>query len=186
VKREGAIAVKGDGAAVVKGEGLAAAVKLKGDGGLSVEDAAAEAAARDAPKTFFPVVKFCNGVSHICVPLRFECHVFRVGTAYRQQLPLRLLGQMVKREYCRVCAKVVVFKTLDKVFAFEVAGGPRRVEQVLPAVNGHTVPRVRRLARTEGLPELIAKPLAVARDLAHGYEADRSRQRREEQVRLQR
>jgi hypothetical protein len=90
VKREGAIEVKGEGAAVVKGEGIAAALKVKGEGGLSVEDAAAEVAARDAPKTFFPVVKFCNGVTHICVPLRFECHVFRVGTAYRQQLPLRL------------------------------------------------------------------------------------------------
>jgi hypothetical protein len=82
VKREGAIAVKGVGAAVVKGKGVAASVK--GEGGLSVEDAAAEAAARDAIKIFFPVDKFCNGVTHICVLLIFECHLFRVGTAYRQ------------------------------------------------------------------------------------------------------
>lgn len=88
MKLEGAIAVKGEEAAVVKGEDGAAVVK--GEGGLSVEEAAALAAARAAPKTRFPVVKFCNGMTHICVPLKFECHVFRVGTAYRQQLPLRL------------------------------------------------------------------------------------------------
>ena len=84
MKREGATAVKGEEAAVVKGKGGES--EVKGEGGLSVEEAAALA----APKTRFPVVKFCNGMTHICVPLTFECHVFRVGTAYRQQLPLRL------------------------------------------------------------------------------------------------
>ena len=42
------------------------------------------------PKSQFPVVQFCNGMSHVVVPVSFESTIFKCGTARREQVPLRL------------------------------------------------------------------------------------------------
>ena len=69
-------------ATVVKGE--------EGGGAVKEEAECQQSLQQSAPKSQFPVVQFCNGMSHVVVPVSFESTIFKCGTARREQVPLRL------------------------------------------------------------------------------------------------
>ena len=82
----------------VKSQDMGKATVVKGEegGGAVKEEAVKEEAEcqqslqQSPPKSQFPVVQFCNGMSHVVVPVAFESTIFKCGTARREQVPLRL------------------------------------------------------------------------------------------------
>lgn len=77
----------------VKSEDMGKATVVKGEeGGGAVKEEAEcqQSLQQSAPKSQFPVVQFCNGMSHVVVPVSFESTIFKCGTARREQVPLRL------------------------------------------------------------------------------------------------
>jgi hypothetical protein len=77
----------------VKSEDMGKATVVKGEeggGAVKGEAECQKSLQQSAPKSQFPVVQFCNGMSHVVVPVSFESTLFKCGTARREQVPLRL------------------------------------------------------------------------------------------------